>query len=396
MNKRAKGALKGVAAAVGLSGSFLMGVQNAPEKAPTELSLPKDVKRYVAYSRTELGKRADYKAAVRVLGSRSKSPLRGVNGFSFEAKDEEIVALRQGVAGLAGSWKIVEDRLYELDFFKGCERDRPEEFPPTEPVVPWGMEKIQVIEAYERATGKGVLVCVLDTGTDAEHPDIAGALAGGASFVDGVSSWDDDQGHGTHVAGTIAATLNDRDVVGAATGAKIYTGKVLDSTGRGYGSWIAAGVLDCVDAGAQVISMSLGSPAEYGPDPLITDAIDVALNAAVFVVAAAGNDGGRVGYPAAWPGVIAVSATGAMDELASFSSRGPEIDYAAPGVGVLSLKMGGGVVSYSGTSMATPHVSGVIALALSAGKRKIGVDDIGLPLEHQGQGRVNALKSVAP
>jgi len=357
-------------------------------------------KRYVTYSRSSfLSKQGQFQvqsALSTSSGIQVKDQLKGINGFTFNATQEEINKALSGVSAFSNDWIITEDRKYTIDFITGCARnpDPPDtDQTPIDPVVPWGVEKTQALEAAALVDESEIIVCITDTGTDFDHPDLKPMLIGGSTHVQGSSSWRDNQGHGTHVAGTVSAQLNDRDVVGVAQ-VKIFTAKVLDGNGSGYGSWIAEGIVSCVNNGAHIISMSLGSPASAGPDPLIADAISFALSEGVKVVAAAGNDSGAVGWPAALPGVIAVSATDSRDNLAYFSSRGPEIDIAAPGVDILSTRMGGGVVSFSGTSMATPHVSGILALAIAAGTN-LQSDDIGLPPDQQGVGRINALKTVS-
>ena len=139
--------------------------------------------------------------------------------------------------------------------------------------------------------------------------------------------------------------------------------------------------------------MSLGS--SQG-STLLHDAIKEAAAQGILVIAAAGNDyGAPVGYPAAFPEAIAVSATDSNNNLASFSNFGPEINFAAPGVNVLSTVKGGGYEAFNGTSMATPHVSGVAALMISSGMSSIKADDIGLSADKQGEGLVNALRTVS-
>lgn len=262
--------------------------------------------------------------------------------------------------------------------------------------TPWGLTAVGADQAYGITRGAGVTVCIVDTGIQANHPDLAGQVIGGENFVvsrgtANPSAWADDNNHGTHVAGTVAALDNSIGVVGVAPQAKLFAAKVLDKRGSGYSSWVADGIYSCVRNQTQVISMSLGSASSSS---LIRDAVVAASRAGIIVVAAAGNEGGAVGYPAAYPEVLAISAVDSSLKFASFSNSGPEIDFAAPGVGVLSTIRDGLYGTYSGTSMATPHVSGVVALVLSIGRAQIIANDIGLPWNQQGYGLVSAIKSV--
>jgi len=227
--------------------------------------------------------------------------------------------------------------------------------------LPWGIERVNSNDVWDVATGSGVNVAVVDTGVDRTHPDLVANLRGGANFVATVRSYNDDNGHGTHVAGIIAAADNTIGVVGVAPKANIYAVKVLNKSGTGYISDIIAGIQWSVDNGMDIVNMSLGS--NY-PSDAFESAINAASNAGVIIVAAAGNDSSSVDYPAAYEKAIAVSATDINDSLASFSSRGEQIDVAAPGVSIYSTYKGGAYATMSGTSMATPHVSGIIALML--------------------------------
>jgi subtilisin family serine protease len=233
--------------------------------------------------------------------------------------------------------------------------------------LPWGVDKIDA--ELSNHTGLGVTVCVVDTGIDKDHPDLQANIVGGKNFVaKGLTvdpaKWDDDNGHGTHVAGTVAAVDNTVGVVGVAPSASLLAAKVLNRQGSGYLSDVMAGVDYCVQNGAKVVSMSLGSNSDV---QALHDAVDAAYASGVLLVAAAGNDyGGPVSYPAAYDSVIAVSATDSNNNLASFSNVGPEVELAAPGVSILSTYKDGGYATLSGTSMATPHVSGVAALAVQA------------------------------
>ncbi len=240
---------------------------------------------------------------------------------------------------------------------------------PSQPAqtLPWGVDRIDADLAVTK--GAGVKVCVVDTGIDKDHPDLQANLAGGRNFVaKGVTvdptKWDDDHGHGTHVAGTVAAVDNTVGVVGVAPQASLLAAKVLNRQGSGYMSDVIAGVDWCVQSGAKVVSMSLGTSSDV---QAMHNAVDAAYANGVLLVAAAGNDyGGPVSYPAAYSSVVAVSATNSNDQLASFSSVGPEVELAAPGASVLSTWKDGAYATISGTSMATPHVSGVAALAWEA------------------------------
>jgi subtilisin len=240
--------------------------------------------------------------------------------------------------------------------------------PPEE--LPWGVDRIDAEWAWDTSRGTGVKVAVIDTGIDPAHPDLVDNIAGGVNFVRKVwwrdpdpSKWADDNGHGTHVAGIIAAVDNEIGVIGVAPEASLYTVKVLNKNGSGYISDIILGIEWAVDNGMQVANMSLGTDTDVQS---LHDACDAAADADLLLVAAAGNDGGAVDYPAAYSSVIAVAATDINDQRASWSSYGPEVLVAAPGVSVRSTWKGGGYKTISGTSMAAPHVTGTLALNLSA------------------------------
>jgi subtilisin family serine protease len=184
-------------------------------------------------------------------------------------------------------------------------------------------------------------------------------------MVDRDAQPQDEQGHGTHVAGTIAAlTNNNLGVAGVAPAAKVLAIRVLDAQGSGSLSDIADGVLEAVKRGAKIINMSLGGDSD---GQTLRAAIAEATAAGVLVVVAAGNDNtSRATYPAAYPGVLAVGATTASDQRASFSNYGTYVGIAAPGDRILSTKLGGGTTSLSGTSMASPHVAAAAALVWGA------------------------------
>lgn len=284
---------------------------------------------------------------------------------------------------------------------------------PEDPMYPqqWGYPAIHAPEAWMLSNGShDVKVATLDTGLDTDHQDLeANACGPFESFVTFEPFIDDRHGHGTHVSGTVAAVSNDGVGVAGTSQSCIMHGKVLSGGGWGYTSWVAAGVVWAADNGADVISMSLGGG---GFSQVMADAVAHAFeDQDVLVVSAAGNSGwagcNSVIYPAKYEQSMAVAALQAPgDETAAFSSCGPEVDIAAPGAGVLSTLPGDRYASWSGTSMATPHVAGVAALVLDAWPEMDAptlrcvlyatsddLDDPGRD-EDTGFGRVNALRAT--
>lgn len=237
---------------------------------------------------------------------------------------------------------------------------------PSQPAqtIPWGVDKIGAPEVWNMGyMGANVKVAILDTGIDTEHPDLK--VAGGVTFVRGTKTYNDDNGHGTHVAGIIAALNNTIGVVGVAPEASLYAVKVLNRRGSGYVSDVIAGIEWSIDNGMQIISMSFGSTSD---STSLHNECDKANATGIVLVAAAGNNGPgeeTITYPAKYSSVIAVGATNQSDEVASWSSRGSELELTAPGVNIYSTYKGGTYETLSGTSMACPHVTGTIALILS-------------------------------
>jgi subtilisin len=284
---------------------------------------------------------------------------------------------------------------------------------PLAETIPANVQQVNAPQAWGFSQGKGIRVAVVDTGIDFTHPDLRPNYVGGASFVPGAATPMDDQGHGTHCAGTIAAAIEGTNVVGVAPLASLYAVKVLDQNGSGQFSWIIAGIDWCIQNGMQIVSMSLGGPS--APAALET-MCNTAWDKGLLLVAAAGNSqqqvpvppaASNVGFPAKYQNVIAVSAIDSSNAVASFGSRGPEVDVCAPGVSVLSDRLGGGTTTMSGTSMACPCVAGVAALAwgshLFSDNEEIWnllastVDNLGVPDWDPffGYGRVNALAAAA-
>ncbi|AYO31419.1 hypothetical protein D2962_13155 [Biomaibacter acetigenes] len=277
----------------------------------------------------------------------------------------------------------------------------------------WWILATEMEKAWEKVSEdrrKDVTVAVLDTGIDSDHPDLAGSIVPGYDFVNGDSVPEDDNGHGTHVAGIIGAIANNTiGIAGAASGVKIMPVKVLDANGEGDSGKIIEGIKWAVNHGADIINMSL-ERSRYIVDEsgktvdafsqIEYEAIQYALEKGVIMVAAVGNESNHwttdepgdldivqndkkydspVGYPAAYSGVLGVGAvdwysnTGFI--IADFSNTGDEVDVAAPGVGIISTYLNSNYEYESGTSQAAPIVSGLAAL-LKAGDESLSNEDI--------------------
>jgi serine protease len=256
-------------------------------------------------------------------------------------------------------------------------------FVPNDPLYDakqWHLKRVGAEQAWDYACGQGVTVAVVDTGVAcydkgpfSKGSDLSGTRCGGGyNFVDDSDEAVDDQGHGTHVAGTIAQTTNnDKGVAGLAFCANLMPVKVLNKYGWGTLANVAEGIRYAADNGAQVVNLSLGGAS---PSKVLEEAVNHAVSKGVIVVAAAGNSGKSVGYPAAYDGVIAVSASDSNDKIAWFSSRGPQVAIAAPGVGVTQQTICEGgknkcelFGTFNGTSMASPHVAGAAAMVVGLG-----------------------------
>lgn len=231
----------------------------------------------------------------------------------------------------------------------------------------WGIQSTHIPLAWDSGfTGKGVKVAVIDSGISA-HSDLT--ITGGISTVDYTTSYSDDQGHGTHVAGVIAARNNSIGVKGVAYESEIYAVKAFDQKGDAYLSDIIEGIDWSIANGMDIINLSAGSQTDSTALQL---AIDQAYDSGIILVAAAGNDGSSDGlddsvdYPARYSSVIGVGAVDRYLTRAGFSSTGPAVEVAAPGVKILSTYIGNQYAYMSGTSMATPYVTGKLALLKQA------------------------------
>lgn len=226
---------------------------------------------------------------------------------------------------------------------------------------------LNIPEAWVESKGEGIRVAVLDSGKP-NHPDIV--LSGSKSFVPGYE--EDFCGHSTHVCGIIRATAgNGIGIRGIAPLCELYACAVLNGDGSGELSWIASGIYWAVDeAKVDIINMSLGLDASVPTIRTLLQACNYAKSKGVMVICAAGNEYGKVGQPARYNSVTAVAAVDSEKQHADFSNAGPEVDFATGGVDVFSTYLNKGYAKLSGTSMASPALSGLCALVLSSHKKR--------------------------
>lgn len=269
----------------------------------------------------------------------------------------------------------------------------------------WALGKVGASSAWDVTRGAtGVIVAVVDSGVDSRHQDLAGRVMAGYDYVAGDSNPMDEHGHGTHVAGIIAGAANNAvGIAGLAPDTRILPVRVLDARGSGTSSGVSRGIIYAADQGAKIINLSLGSPTS---SQTIRDAIIYATSKGALVTCATGNDSrGSLSYPARHEECLGVGATTPTDARASFSNYGAGIDVSAPGVNILSTVRNNAYQQMSGTSMATPMVSGLAALLAAQGKDRAQIiytitrtaKDLGPAGQDTvyGWGRIDAARAVA-
>jgi subtilisin len=283
--------------------------------------------------------------------------------------------------------------------------------------ISWNLVRIKADKVWGKCRGGNVRIAVLDTGVDRNHPALTQNVSMSLDVIRGAREGEDECGHGTYVAGIIAAANKGEEKVGVAPEASLCCLKVLDDDAHGDPATLVRGIEWCITNGMQIINMSLGLRSD---NLSVREIIQLAANSGILLIAAAGNDGlgsGRVRFPAAYDSVVAVTGTDTSDQISPQSSWGPEVDLCAPGEGINSTDRysrlpqwlreilpegtfrvwpGGGAWS----SFAAAHVSGVAALILSANASitPAGVgeilrdtaEDLGLPSISQGAGLVSA------
>lgn len=352
--------------------------------------------------------------------------------FRKEPTPEQIRQIRKDINGKAekklGYTYVFESHTYSakhmMDYFRDHwdpeyvephfiyltnESDTSEAYVPNDLLFAeyqWNLPIIQTLEGWNINRGtEDVVIAVIDTGVDIDHPDLAGRLAPGMNFIAEHNEPFDDVGHGTHVAGIIAATVdNVEGVAGMSWFNKVMPVKVLDESGAGSSYSVAQGIIWAADNGAKVINMSLGN---YVDSSFLHDAIKYAYDRDVVLVAATGNDNtGEPGYPAAYPEVVAVSATDARNQKAVFSNFGHYVDVVAPGENIASTYFQKQYAALSGTSMASPHVAALAGMIRSLNPDLTNVEvmellrtsvvDLGEPGKdpYYGYGRIDVKKAL--
>lgn len=334
-------------------------------------------------------------------------------GFSGRPGNDDLAAIRQAGGHVKHSFDIIpavavelpEPAVRALQRRKNVSYIEPDAMVTVDSqTVPWGITRTEAPKVWNTSVGSGVRVAILDTGIDPNHADLR--VRGGVNTIGG-SDWVDRNGHGTHVAGTVAALQNSIGVVGMAPHADLYAVKVMGDNGSGTLSSLIAGLDWSVNNGMHIVNMSLSTSSD---SVALRSAVDRANAAGVLLVAAAGNNGDSSGtgdvirYPARYESVIAVAATDQNNRRASFSATGAALELSAPGVGIVSTIHGNRYSSFNGTSMAAPHVAGAAALIWAANPSMKNTDvrralregavNIGIR-NHFGFGLVNAPSSLA-
>ncbi|MCA9491996.1 MAG: peptidase S8 [Myxococcales bacterium] len=277
----------------------------------------------------------------------------------------------------------------------------------------WNLDQLGMNDVWDVATGRGVMVAVVDSGVSTRGGDLPSNYVRGKDFVQNDNDPTDTNGHGTHVAGTVGqATDNGRGMAGVAFDATVLGVRVLDTNGSGSSYSVAQGIRYAADSGADVINLSLGSSSSTSTE---RDAIAYAVSKGAVVVAASGNEyRNTVSYPAAYPDVIAVGAVGGNGSVAPYSNGGSALDVVAPGGdmrkdtnrdgyrdGILQETITG-YEWFEGTSMASPHVAGIAAILLSAGARPGEIRDLlvstakgsGRPTTRAGYGLIDPMAAL--
>lgn len=311
--------------------------------------------------------------AISTSGGNIVKELPLVGGYLCEFPENNQISI--AVRGLEDKIQIDEDLEFKLCLFpflslpsffpKPIDPEFQPQVPNKVPFKPnvnvdWGLKRIGAPQVWKKLKERRVRVGIIDTGIDYNHPDLKASIRQCISTLDNHLSCLDDYGHGTHVAGVIGASSNTYGMVGINPYVDFYSVKAFDKSGNGKLSDIVEGIEWMIRQQVNIINMSFSTK---DTNSVLIRAITAAYSRGIVLVAAAGNDGGgnTVKYPAKLPEVIAVSATNERDNIADFSSTGPEVDFCAPGESIRSTWIRGGYERKSGTSFAAPHITGTVA-----------------------------------
>lgn len=345
-----------------LSVLLLVAVAGSAGSAPSDESVPAHVAETVL---VKFKAGADQEAIMQAHGLSKKGQIYDSDEMILEGRGRSATAL---VKALEHNPNV---EWVELDYIANIQ------WTPNDPSFSsqWGPAKVQAPAAWDVTLGSStVMIAVVDTGVDLDHPDLATKVNTSLDydFVNSDSTAQDDQGHGTHVAGiAAAATNNSTGIAGMCPNCTILPVKVLNSAGSGSYSAIASGIRYAADKGAKVINLSLGGTSG---NSTLSSAVTYADGKGSLVIAAAGNNGNSTPfYPAAYTAAVAVAATTSTDTRASFSNYGSYVDVAAPGQSIYATYWNNTYSSLNGTSMAAPHVSGLAGLLFSQGRTKADV-----------------------
>ncbi|GMX63071.1 S8 family peptidase [Paenibacillus elgii] len=311
----------------------------------------------------------DYAAFARQIGRQRKSlprlhqiqPLRLIRAISCTLRTGSEAVSAPFIRSIEPDTRI---KLHALGHASSALPSGEEKKSPDKAVIPWGIRHIRAPQAWSRSRGERVRIGVIDTGADYTHPDLRHCLSRGVNILNRQLPPIDDNGHGTHIAGTIAAHTRHRGIIGVAPQAILHPVKAFDQHGGAFVSDIIGGIDWCVSSGVDIINMSFGMKTY---SKALEAAVLSAYRSGIIVVASSGNEGNQaeVDYPARLRQVIAVGATTRKGRIAPFSNIGKQINIYAPGEKVYSTWLHGKYHELSGTSMATSHVTGVIALMLA-------------------------------
>ncbi len=296
-------------------------------------------------------------AAIKTIGGRVQEKLSRIKVSRITLPEGMTVEKGAEALKKLGLVKYAEPNYIHYPFWEPSDPKFDEQ---------WGLKKIDAPGGWSMETGSNKsVIAIVDTGVDMDHPDLKNKLVSGYDFYEDDNWPDDTESHGTHCAGIAAAsTNNNKGVAGVCPNCAVMPVRVFGGSG-GSSSTVAKGVIWAVDHGADVISLSLGSP--Y-PSSTLMDAINYASNKGAIIIAAAGNNNTSAEtYPANFDRCLAVGSTDSNDTRSSFSNYGSWVDVAAPGSQIVSTVPGGGYGYKSGTSMATPYVAGLAGLLFSCG-----------------------------